>query len=339
MNEAYYTFPAVKGVQASTEYYVSMVPLAILPRLFMFSDEELPPELRAQRILNKRRIPEMRDYILNNPTSYVFSSLTVSVDGHIEFEPVEKDSKVGKINIPMSARFIINDGQHRKAAIEAAIKENPILKYEDISVVFFADMGLKRSQQIFSDLNRYAIRPTKSLNVLFDSRDGFSSMICNMIEELEVYKGWVEKERSTLPNRSKALFTLSGIYHGTEELVNGLDFEIKELKKFVYCFWSDVYEYMPDWQLVISGKKKASELRKESLAGHTIALLAIGRVGNLLIKNYNRTKPYLNRLLSIDWNKDNPEWNGKVVVGGHITASRGSIQALTDTIYKTILEG
>ncbi len=340
MNGATYTFPTVKGVQAGTEYYISMVPMATLPRLFMFSEDELPPEVRAQRILNKARIPEIRDYILENPNSYVFSALTVSVDGEIDFEPLDKDDsdcKIGRIHIPMSACFLINDGQHRKAAIDAALKHNSLLKHEDISVVFFGDMGLKRSQQIFSDLNRYAIRPTKSLSILFDSRDDFSSMICQMADELNMFNGWVEKERSSIPNRSKALFTLSGLYHGTEALLHETSDQIDH-QKIAHQFWSQVFDYMPDWQDVITQKKRASELRKESVSAHAIALIALGRVGNILLKKYNRFDKHISNLIEVNWKKSNPEWIGKVVVEGHISGTRSSTNALTDALTKTVLE-
>jgi DNA sulfur modification protein DndB len=51
-----YVFPAIRGVQAGREYYVSMCPLRLLKRLFSFDEEALVPELRAQRMLNKARI-------------------------------------------------------------------------------------------------------------------------------------------------------------------------------------------------------------------------------------------------------------------------------------------
>ena len=57
MSSAAYIFPAIKGTQAQREYYVSMVPLEVIARIFQFADEELPPEVRAQRVLNKARIP------------------------------------------------------------------------------------------------------------------------------------------------------------------------------------------------------------------------------------------------------------------------------------------
>ncbi len=116
-----YVFPAIRGIQARREYYVSMCPLRLLPKLFLFNEEELVPELRAQRTLNKNRIPEIARYISDNPDSYVFSAITASVDADVKFEPLASGAegqRVGQLHIPMSARFIINDGQHRRAAIE-----------------------------------------------------------------------------------------------------------------------------------------------------------------------------------------------------------------------------
>lgn len=63
MDSAAYVFPAVRGTQAQREYYISMVPLDVMSKIFQFADEDLPPEIRAQRILNKSRIPEIRDYM------------------------------------------------------------------------------------------------------------------------------------------------------------------------------------------------------------------------------------------------------------------------------------
>lgn len=140
MSCATYQFPAVKGIQACREYYTSMVPLEVIAKIFQFVDEELPPEIRSQRILNRNRIPEIRDYILFNPNNYVFSSLTVSVDGDLEFTPAsDLIPQVGIISISMTARFLINDGQHRRAAIAEALKINPALKGNTF-LLFFIEM-------------------------------------------------------------------------------------------------------------------------------------------------------------------------------------------------------
>ena len=57
-----YVFPAIRGIQAGCAYYVSVCPLRLIPRIFLFDEDELNPELRAQRILNKTRIPEIAGY-------------------------------------------------------------------------------------------------------------------------------------------------------------------------------------------------------------------------------------------------------------------------------------
>src|SRR6056297_276406 len=168
-----YSFPAIKGIQANREYYVIMCPLKILSKLFVFNElEQLPPEFRAQRIVNENRIPDIADYILNNKKDYVFSSLTASVDGEIEYSPInDENNNNGVLRISMDSKLLINDGQHRKYAIKEALKADSSIGEETISIVIFVDEGLKRAQQIFSDLNKHAVNVSKSIGILYDSRD------------------------------------------------------------------------------------------------------------------------------------------------------------------------
>ena len=59
-----YRFPVVRGLQAGTEYYIAMVPLKMLSKLFPVDEEEFVlPEYRAQRKLNEARIPIISKYI------------------------------------------------------------------------------------------------------------------------------------------------------------------------------------------------------------------------------------------------------------------------------------
>lgn len=67
-----YRFPVVRGVQANKEYFIGMLPLEYLSKLFPDDSDVVAPEFRAQRRVNEQRIPAIRDYILKNRTSYVF---------------------------------------------------------------------------------------------------------------------------------------------------------------------------------------------------------------------------------------------------------------------------
>lgn len=108
------------------------------PRIFLFDEEEIPVEHRAQRLMNKSRIPDITNYILENPKDYIFSSLTASVDGKLVFQEHSSELKdIGYLSISLDSKFLINDGQHRRASIEEALKIAPELGDETISVVFF----------------------------------------------------------------------------------------------------------------------------------------------------------------------------------------------------------
>ena len=166
-----HTFPALRGAQAGAEFYVAMCPMRLLPKLFVFDDDEVPPELRAQRTLNRHRVPEIARYLVDNRSNYVVSALTASVDQSVGFTPLGDGNgreTVGTLELPMDARLLINDGQHRRAAVEEALAECPELRDDHVPVIFFVDRGLKRSQQMFADLNKHAIRPSDSLSTLYD---------------------------------------------------------------------------------------------------------------------------------------------------------------------------
>lgn len=338
MDSAKFTFPAVKGIQANMEYYVTMVPLDCIPKLFTFSDENLAPEIRSQRVLNKSRIPEMSNYILQNPKSYVFSALTASVDGELLFEPSSSEnSNLGMLSISMSSRLLINDGQHRRAAIESALRKNPNLKYEHISMVLYHDIGLKRSQQMFSDLNRYAIRPTQSLNILYDNRDSISLIVKEVIDAIPGFTKLIDKEHTSIPNRSVALFTLSALYRGTDALLKDLNICTDKQKNLAIDFWSSVFKNMSEWQDVHLGVVKSSVVRKESLSSLSITIKALGEIGNELFKSgITSWDDSLSKLSEINWEKSNPIWHNGIIVNGSVQSSHATQQLMIKEIKKLL---
>lgn len=323
-----YELSAVRGVQAGRQYYTVMCPLNVAVQLLKYSDSSLPPEVKAQRVLNKQRIPEIKDYILNNKESYVFSALTVSVDGDIEFERSDDNDRIGTLKISMNSVIIINDGQHRQAAIALALEANPALRKEDISIVIFHDQGLLRSQQMFTDLNRHAVRPTKSLNILFDNREPFSILIKECIEQIPIFRGSVEVEKSTISNRSRSLFTLSGIYHSSQDLIKGKNLTDEQKKSAIINFWNAAAANLIPWQKAKSQKIKPDVFRRDYVCAHTIMLRALGSLGHSMIDMpQERWWEHLKFLQDIDWLKSNEEFQGIVLLKERITASRNNQMA------------
>jgi DNA sulfur modification protein DndB len=339
-----YIFSALRGVQASRDYYVAMCPLKLIPKIFLFDEDELPPDLRAQRTINRARIPEIGQYILENPKEYVFSSITASIDGDVRFHPLGEtgaQANLGQLVIPMTAKFIINDGQHRRAGIEEALKERPELGDETISVVFFVDRRLERSQQMFADLNKHAVRPTKSLGILYDLRDPQSQLARKLIATVPVFKGLTETEKTTISNRSIKLFTLSSIYQGTRALLNkpkaGLITPQEEA--LAIEFWSEVAKHVREWQLARDRKVSAAELRRDFIHAHGIALHALGIMGAALIASEpKRWRDRLKALEKIDWSRGNTKlWEGRAMIGGRVSKAHTNV-LLTAAALKRVLD-
>jgi len=339
-----YNFPAIRGIQAGREYYVAMCPLKLIPRIFLFDEEELEltPELRAQRILNKARVPEMSRYITQNQSDYVFSAITASIDGEVEFCAINDKSGRslnGLLKINMDAKFIINDGQHRRAAIEMAIKEEPKLGDESIAVVFFVDKGLSRSQQMFADLNRHAIRPSRSLGLLYDHRNDMSQIAKLVVLKSSAFKGLVEMERSTLSERSRKLFTLSAIYSACQALLDNTSVnDINTASGICITFWGAVSNFIPEWGLVKSGRLTAGEVRKDMIHSHAIALQALGIAGSqLLLEQPSTWKETLSGLSGIDWSRSNAKlWEGRTLVAGRVSKTSSNVSLTTNLIKQRL---
>lgn len=329
-----YVFPAIRGIQAGREFYVSMCPLRLLPKLFLFNEAELVPELRAQRLLNRARLPEIARYISENRDSYVFSAITASVDADVRFASASDGSDlgmIGSLHIPMCARFIINDGQHRRAAIEMALRDCPKLADESIAVVFFLDRGLERCQQMFADLNRYAIRPSRSLNVLYDHRDAKARLAKLILGSLPDLKALAEMEKSSLSAGSKKLFTLSALCTATTALVASLEHDKQD--ETVVAFWGEVYGQMPEWRAVRKGEKTAGAIRQQCLHAHGVVLHALGRVGNaLLIQHEQNWRSKLKSLRKVDWRRSHPSWEGRATLGGNVSKSFQNVILTTNLI-------
>lgn len=337
-----YVFPAIRGIQAGREYFVSMCPLRVIPRIFLFDEEGLMPEFRAQRILNRARVPEISRYILKNQQSYVFSAITASLDGAVHFKAVGSNGeadRLGALHVDMSARFIINDGQHRRAAIEQALSSAPELGDETIAVVFFIDRGLERSQQMFSDLNRHAVRPSRSLGLLYDHRNDLSKIAKLVALKSAAFRDLVEMERSTLSERSRKLFTLSAIYTGCSVLLDSAEYSnVEHASNVCIEYWDEIANYIPEWGLVRSSRMTSGEIRKDFLHSHAIALQSFGIVGReLLQSDHTNWKSRLAEIGKIDWSRSSASvWEGRALIGGRVSKSSNNV-TLTANLIKNHL--
>lgn len=304
---------------------------------FKLKDPQIPPEMRAQRKLRPSRIPSIRDYILNNPDDYVFSAITVSIGGRLHFFPAPglgQNARMGTLRMSIDAPILINDGQHRYKAICQAYELKPQLRSEKIPVVFFEDIGLQKSQQMFADLNMNAVKPTRSLGLLYDHRDPFSRFVVNMVNDVEIFVGRTELERTNISHRSRMFLTLYGIAEATRHLLklNTKSIPAKKQQAAV-DFWRTVSDSIPEWKLLIQGKITPYELRKNYVHAHTNALSAIGMAGHILQAHYpDSWVKMVHNLRKVDWARNAPHWEGKLLIDGRMIKNKTGIKAAAGII-------
>lgn len=334
--EFVYRFPVVRGIQAGTEYYIAMVPLKTLSKIFHLDDEEIVlPEYRAQRKLNESRIPVISKYILDNRDSYVFSALAASIDGKISFESNEVNSDTGILQVPMDAHFLINDGQHRKSAILAALKEDSSLEDETISIVFYADQGLKRSQQIFTDLNKNAVKASNSISELYDLRDEMAVITRNVIWNIDFLNTYTDKEKDILGKFSSSLFTLNTFYTANKSIVGRN--QCNDSEDFLLKYWTLVVNHMKQWQELQDREITKIDLRENFIATQSIVIQAFGRVGNYFYSNDLEMEPYLKKIDKINWSRNAKQWYMRAVgKNGRIVTNKKAAMLIANVIKKEI---
>ena len=338
MNNAY-TFAAIRGVQAGRAFYVAMVPLKALERLFSFDDEELPVALRAQRELNRTRVPAIARYLTENAGEYVMSALSASIGGAFAFEPSSANRSVGTLSIDMAATILINDGQHRRAGIVEALRERPTLGDETIAVTLFPDEGLERSQQMFVDLNQHGVKPARSLRLFYDARDEGARLTRAVADAIPLFRDMTDFTRSNLAVRSPKLFAFSNLHTAVSTLVADASLAVTpENPRAAVEFWEAVIENMPDWTAAGRREVTPADLRRETIHAHGVALEAIAVAGaRMIIERPATWRQALTALAKVDWSRSNRRiWEGRVLVNGRINRSSTSVLLTAELISRSV---
>lgn len=350
MNSAFnYGFPAVKGMQAGRECYIATVPMEIVPKLFPYPPptKNLKARYRAQRTLTPARVKKLVRYILDNPESYIIPAITVVINSAVEFEEIEESEgleQLGVLKFPVSAKVNVVDGQHRCTAISEVVSYNDDFSDETIGVMFFVNRDLNALQQMFADLNRHASKPTKSIGILYEHRELRPRITKEVIEGVVAFNGFVDEEKNTLTKTSGKLFTINAIYDATTMHLLKIPAKCeeeteKQLIRRAVKFWNFVDELIPQWRAVRENMLSPSEVRDDFIHTQSVALCAIGRVGNKLIIDYPEDwKSILSRMKDLNWLRTNRNWEGRCIVHSQLKKGRENIVLVANAIKKHIGE-
>jgi DNA sulfur modification protein DndB len=333
-----YQFPCIRGIQSGHEYYTTMIQVRLLSKLFVLESDEMPAEMRAQRKLNVTRVHKLKDYVLTNK-QYTLSAVTVTIDvpnGQTDqFNFIQTQNDIGILNVPLESKFLIADGQHRIEGLKLAAAENPDFYDETISCVIFVDLGLKRAQTMFHDLNYYASKPNKSLNLLYDHRSDESDLARQVMKGVPIFAQYTDTEATTVGAKSSKVFTFNAIDEANKYLFTNTQLSQDEKVEKAVAFWQAVTTELPEWERLLSKEYAPSDVRQNFICGHAIALCGLAHLGFYLLRQENwQQKLQKIGLRSVDWSKGNPEFENRIVFGGQIRKNRTTITALGEWLWR-----
>lgn len=348
-----YSFPAVRGIQAGKEYYIAQIPYGVLVKLFVFDEEDdVPPELRAQRSLNEKRARDIGQYIVGNQDDYVLPALTATVSQEMRFDAVAvsgASERLGMLNIPITATMLINDGQHRRRGIEHAIAERPALRHETVAVTIFFDEGLERSQQIFSDINARQVKPSSAINTLYNQRDPFNAWLKELLDKMPAIKSRIDFENASVSAASHKLWSLVA-FKKAVTLLTGVSAKtmpegapLARCERFVMRFFAEAAEHIPQWRNMVDGNMPAKMVRKEYVIGHTVWLDALaGYVNRTILGGGDATRyeddahdwAAMVPLCGVDPLKSAAMWQGRCVSLGRMQRTADGVKLTTAALLE-----
>jgi DNA sulfur modification protein DndB len=336
-----YSFAALRGQQGESEYFLIQCPLRLVPRLFVFDDPDVPAELRDVRTVNAERAAELAKHLAAQKDQYVLTSLVAAVDHDVEFAPLsEEKPDLGQLHIPLTARLILHDGQHRRAAIQHLLVDQKLDPHDTIPVMLFVDPQLTRSLRLYANLNQDKITRSASQRILHDQYSDLAELVRQLIADVPLFKGLTELEKSTISNRSIKLFTLSAIYQATRALlgVRKSDPISSEQAEIAFGFWETLGDVIPQWQQAIKRKVATASLRQNFVHVHSVTLEAIARAGHDLIAAHpDDWRERLGALRDVDWSRQNAElWEGRAMIRGKMSKSNESARLSANAIKQRL---
>lgn len=362
-----YLLPAVKGEQNGIEFYLSTLEygevdtLVELPQEF-FGKTLLNGDMAMQRELNWPRVrQQMRDYLLNGDHPF-YSALTLFIvprdlsplkpgEGY-EFRldaNAPKEAKYGQLLIHSSCILFPGDGQHRAASIKEALRENKSIASVQIPVVLIPFKTKEQVRQMFADLNLYAKSPGRTIGLAFESRAPLAIVTKRLMKEVPLFTDRVNMRTNSLSKKSPHVITMNAIVESNELLLEAMNEQIDALRskrpedeavavvaRRLAEVWKRIIESLPQWKDVETGRIKPGDLREDFIFAHGIGWQAIAHATAALIQKYpDRWAQLLKRALtSIDWKRENSEWQGVATIGTRVNNTRPGVRASAGLILQ-----
>ncbi len=259
--------------------------------------------------------------------------IIVFVDGGVAFAPIADDG------VAQNLGQVVIQGPANIGVIEGAVPRSsdaPLLDGGSVPAVIIPDRGLKRFAKMRATVAVGEPVQHRFVGAALDRRFRASAVAQAVVIAVPFFRHLTEMEKSAISNRSRKMFTLTGIRNATEALLAGLDLGTDKARiEAAVDFWTAVGRNIPEWQLAADHVVKPSDLRREFVHAHSLALAAIARAGNrLLASRPQKWKAALAGLNSIDWRRGNTTlWEGRAMNAGRLSKHNVNV-TLTANVVK-----
>ena len=220
--------------------------------------------------------------------------------------------------------------------VKEALSNDESLGDETISVVFFEDKGLERSQQIFTDLNKHAVKTSNSIAELYDSRDDLAVITREVISKVPFINTYTDKEKDILGKYSSNLFTLNTFYSANKRIIQKDNSE--DAQEFLTEFWMLVADNMTQWNELQSKEISKVDLRENYIITQAVVIQSLGRIGNYFFTHRDENMADRLRLLrEIDWRRSALSWKLRTIRANGRMINNDAAIILTANVIKTSL--
>lgn len=314
--------PCLRGIIGDWTYFSTVMKISdIIKRVITVSESE---ELYTsnineilQRELNKKRIDQIKDYILYNPEHF-FSSLIAAIhkgnpiwsDFDIEshFKVDDKvisekeiefiENKVGILSLTGEEIIFALDGQHRLKGLKEAYSMDDRIGKEEIPILIIVHntSNKKRTRRLFTVLNKYAQKPKEAELIILDEDDAAAIITRKLIESHSIlsHKNAIsDTNTSNIPANDTKSFTTLVTINRINKLLLTNTYEInftkrpsnKELSIFLNTcleFWDFFFKMNPWIVKFLDGEdirfENGESYRRNPISGGNILLRPIGQI-------------------------------------------------------------
>lgn len=345
---------ALKGHQGDRQMYLLLVTNNELLRNFAAEAEVTDTTERVQRDLDRRHYKDIVGYIIDNPADYLLGAMTYAIDTieETDFIPAGPGSNIGTLVLPSDARMRCLDGQHRRAAIADAVREDDSVGDDYSAVVLYVEDDYMKRRQMFSDMNATPKVVSKALNITFDSRDPYAKAAQQLAEEHPLLAGVVETRKARITTTDPNIFSLAGVYDGLKRydlgmvLPRGRSPKIKDVAELVeigntlfdaiqaaFPEFQDVKDNLADTEDVKERADIMRQARRDTILFSTTTLRVIcGALHQAMVADgEDSPQPYVSRLAKVDFSPTSKLFTAEDV--GFISGKTGTPSARNQEVF------